>query len=413
MPTSPSPRRSTMSTPVSGGAACRPCAEPRLPLPLHTHHLTPALHAAPHMGSAYPTIAADAIARYQRLRGRQVTFITGTDEHGEKIALAAAKRGMAPKEHCDDIVASYKQLWSDVRFQLRCRPRRGGPTPVACCVAAGSLLLWPLPPALPSQPPPCPPSPLPPAGHWLRLVHPHDRPAARGAGVPGAGAGVAGRRHLQGRLPGLVLRGLRGVQGRGRHGRGCAARAGMGWACAARRPAACGATGANGLHRRPPCPPRPRLPARPACPPAPQTRTARCTGVRAWSARRKTTSSRCPSIRRSWRSCAATRVREGGVLAVPLLAAGSGRWHECWLGAAACMPPSSPAPTARPPSCRRLCAARVAAQRGAGVGQVGGARLLHLTRGSGVGHPGAARPTPDRVRLVRRAQRIPVGWVGG
>lgn len=66
------------------------------------------------MGSAYPTIAADAVARYQRLRGRRVTFLTGTDEHGEKIALAAGARGMAPKAHCDDIVASYKQLWADV-----------------------------------------------------------------------------------------------------------------------------------------------------------------------------------------------------------------------------------------------------------------------------------------------------------
>ena len=69
------------------------------------------VNAAPHMGSAYPTIAADALARFNRLNGRRVTFITGTDEHGEKIALAAASRGMAPQEHCDDIVASYKKLW--------------------------------------------------------------------------------------------------------------------------------------------------------------------------------------------------------------------------------------------------------------------------------------------------------------
>ncbi|GAB4819284.1 hypothetical protein N2152v2_006330 [Parachlorella kessleri] len=66
------------------------------------------------MGSAYPTIAVDAIARFQRLQGKRVTFITGTDEHGEKIALAAEKRGMAPKEHCDDIVASYKDLWKQL-----------------------------------------------------------------------------------------------------------------------------------------------------------------------------------------------------------------------------------------------------------------------------------------------------------
>lgn len=66
------------------------------------------------MGSAYPTIAADAIARFQRMQGKRVTFITGTDEHGEKIALAAQSRGMAPKEHCDDIVSSYKDLWNKV-----------------------------------------------------------------------------------------------------------------------------------------------------------------------------------------------------------------------------------------------------------------------------------------------------------
>ena len=68
------------------------------------------------MGSAYPTIAADVLARFYRLCGRSVRFVTGTDEHGEKIALAAAKRGMQPQEHCDDIVAAYKHLW-----QLVCR----------------------------------------------------------------------------------------------------------------------------------------------------------------------------------------------------------------------------------------------------------------------------------------------------
>lgn len=78
------------------------------------------------MGSAYPTIAADAVARYHRLRGRPVTFITGTDEHGEKIALAAAKRGMEPKAHCDDIVDSYKALWKDVRVVGAGVGRRAG-----------------------------------------------------------------------------------------------------------------------------------------------------------------------------------------------------------------------------------------------------------------------------------------------
>ncbi|GJP75234.1 hypothetical protein CLOP_g5692 [Closterium sp. NIES-67] len=70
------------------------------------------VNAAPHMGSAYPTIAADALARFQRLQGRRVTFVTGTDEHGEKIALAAAKGGRTPQEHCDAVAEEYKQLWS-------------------------------------------------------------------------------------------------------------------------------------------------------------------------------------------------------------------------------------------------------------------------------------------------------------
>lgn len=66
------------------------------------------------MGSAYPTIACDALARFHRLQGKRVTFVTGTDEHGEKIALAAAARGLEPQQHCDDIVDSYKQLWQQV-----------------------------------------------------------------------------------------------------------------------------------------------------------------------------------------------------------------------------------------------------------------------------------------------------------
>ena len=92
------------------------------------------------MGSAYPTIAADAIARFQRLRGRRVAFVTGTDEHGEKIALAAAKRGMEPKEHCDDVVASYKQLWKDVSWRGRGAKGSDEPPAAAATVAEWGLL---------------------------------------------------------------------------------------------------------------------------------------------------------------------------------------------------------------------------------------------------------------------------------
>ncbi|KAK7854973.1 methionine--trna ligase [Quercus suber] len=72
------------------------------------------VNAPPHMGSAYSTIAADAIARFQRLLGKKVVFITGTDEHGEKIATAAAAQGSDPSEHCDVISQAYKTLWKDL-----------------------------------------------------------------------------------------------------------------------------------------------------------------------------------------------------------------------------------------------------------------------------------------------------------
>lgn len=66
------------------------------------------------MGSAYTTIAADAIARFQRLNGKNVVFITGTDEHGEKIANAATANGSSPSEHCDLISQAYKALWAEL-----------------------------------------------------------------------------------------------------------------------------------------------------------------------------------------------------------------------------------------------------------------------------------------------------------
>lgn len=53
---------------------------------------------------------------WQRLLGKKVIFITGTDEHGEKIATAAAANGSSPSEHCDVIAQSYRTLWKDVIF---------------------------------------------------------------------------------------------------------------------------------------------------------------------------------------------------------------------------------------------------------------------------------------------------------
>ncbi|MBI3606983.1 MAG: methionine--tRNA ligase [Nitrospirae bacterium] len=65
----------------------------------------------PHIGHAYTTIAADVLARYHRLRGEDVFFLTGTDEHGQKVQQAAAKRGVAPQQHVDELVIRFEQLW--------------------------------------------------------------------------------------------------------------------------------------------------------------------------------------------------------------------------------------------------------------------------------------------------------------
>jgi methionyl-tRNA synthetase len=71
----------------------------------------------PHIGHAYTTIAADVLARYHRLKGNQVFFLTGTDEHGQKVEKAARERGLTPKQHADSMVDNYMKLWEklDIR----------------------------------------------------------------------------------------------------------------------------------------------------------------------------------------------------------------------------------------------------------------------------------------------------------
>jgi len=64
-----------------------------------------------HIGHAYTTVAADTMARYKRMRGFDVMFLTGTDEHGQKIELRANEAGKTPKEFVDEIVAGIRDLW--------------------------------------------------------------------------------------------------------------------------------------------------------------------------------------------------------------------------------------------------------------------------------------------------------------
>jgi methionyl-tRNA synthetase len=65
----------------------------------------------PHIGHAYTTVAADVLARYWRLRGRDVFFLTGLDEHGQKVQQAAAKAGIDPQAHCDKLAPQFQILW--------------------------------------------------------------------------------------------------------------------------------------------------------------------------------------------------------------------------------------------------------------------------------------------------------------
>jgi len=79
-----------------------------------TYYITTPIYyvnAAPHIGHAYTTIVADVLARYHRLHGCRTFFLTGTDEHGDKIAEAARNANITPKQYADRISAQFRELW--------------------------------------------------------------------------------------------------------------------------------------------------------------------------------------------------------------------------------------------------------------------------------------------------------------
>jgi methionyl-tRNA synthetase len=65
----------------------------------------------PHLGHAYTTLVADALARFHRMRGDDTRFLTGTDEHGQKVEEAAAKRGLSPRELVDQVAPRFDETW--------------------------------------------------------------------------------------------------------------------------------------------------------------------------------------------------------------------------------------------------------------------------------------------------------------
>ncbi|RLC20112.1 MAG: methionine--tRNA ligase, partial [Deltaproteobacteria bacterium] len=68
-------------------------------------------------GHSYTTVLADVLARYHRLFGEDVFFLTGTDEHGQKVAQSAQKAGISPKEHCDKYSARFKEMWKKLHIE--------------------------------------------------------------------------------------------------------------------------------------------------------------------------------------------------------------------------------------------------------------------------------------------------------
>jgi len=84
---------------------------------MSTFYLTTPIYyvnATPHLGHAYTTLLADAMARYRRLRGDDVFLLTGTDEHGDNIAQVAAKAGVSPQAYADRIAAEFRKTWDEL-----------------------------------------------------------------------------------------------------------------------------------------------------------------------------------------------------------------------------------------------------------------------------------------------------------
>ncbi len=73
-------------------------------------------NAPPHIGHAYEKVLADVIARYQRLKGRKVFFLTGVDQHGQKVAQSAAAAGLEPQEFADEITQRFRALWQTLEI---------------------------------------------------------------------------------------------------------------------------------------------------------------------------------------------------------------------------------------------------------------------------------------------------------
>ena len=87
---------------------------------MNTFYITTPIYyvnSNPHIGHAYTTIVADCMTRFYKLLGRDSFMLTGTDEHGDKIAQAAAAKGKAPQEFVDEVAEKFKSAWEKLDLQ--------------------------------------------------------------------------------------------------------------------------------------------------------------------------------------------------------------------------------------------------------------------------------------------------------
>jgi len=102
---------------------------------LDTFYITTPIYyvnANPHLGHAYTTILADAVNRFQRLMGKETFFLTGTDEHGEKILQASEEKGVNPGDYVEEVSKKFRDLWPDLDIEYDYFIRTTYPEHKAC-----------------------------------------------------------------------------------------------------------------------------------------------------------------------------------------------------------------------------------------------------------------------------------------
>ncbi len=75
------------------------------------------VNVVPHIGHSYTTVVCDVLARFHRLFGHDVKFLTGVDEHGQKVQNATQKNGLAPQPYVDEMAKRYVETWKELNIQ--------------------------------------------------------------------------------------------------------------------------------------------------------------------------------------------------------------------------------------------------------------------------------------------------------